>query len=634
MSRPPPSPPLQDRLLGTLVVIVLRAKNLPNRVRIGKQNPYATVTYGLHKKRTETIERGGQQPTWDAEFRFEILKEEFENEQLEAGGAAHVDRKGGVLPMSSKDAAAGVNRLEKPKPTVTVGDGRILKLACWADDNRDPRLIGEGELNIDDTIRKGKFDDWVKLERKDRYAGEVYLELTWYSNGPKPANLARPERSESPSRSGYGGAGARLNDDDDEDNSEERDHDGRKGAQSRNVSHRQSQTSLEPSSAPLDLAPDYPDSDLAPLSANHYPDSDLDPLTRSMSALSVARPLPQPPVSSHSGPYPAAVAHSQTYSHFPTTSEGYDYPRERRTSFQSAGPSAGYPYHPEQQLPQQHAHQYPGYPEYAGQPSHPSEFGTYPDPGQGHLARLEPHQDYQPQPRLGEFEQLAHEHYASQVYDQSSVSSQRPLPQPGAPSTQHSYDPYGNGYGQPPLPASSNPYPPPLPPPPVPPIPPSTSVYWQKQQLQQQQQYQQSAPAPLPPSTTYSHLPPSVSHQQLPHSASYATIHPSPSTPSFAPPPAFSAPPPSHLSQSYSNPPHSAPYAPSFAPPPIFSPPPPPPSLQGNYTTPAAPPGPYPSPYPPQQQQHTLYNPSHDASAGGRPPLPPPPPSMQHYRLY
>ena len=155
---PPPSPPLQDRLLGTLIVIVLRAKNLPNRVRIGKQNPYATVTYGLHKKRTETIERGGQQPTWDAEFRFEILKDEFENQQLEAGGSAHVDKKGGVLPMSSKDLA-GVNKLERPKATVTVGDGRrILKLACWADDNRDPRLIGEGELNIEETIKKGKFD--------------------------------------------------------------------------------------------------------------------------------------------------------------------------------------------------------------------------------------------------------------------------------------------------------------------------------------------------------------------------------------------------------------------------------------------------------------------------------------------
>ncbi|KWU41420.1 hypothetical protein RHOSPDRAFT_12033, partial [Rhodotorula sp. JG-1b] len=132
----------QERLLGTLIVIVLRAKNLPNRVRIGKQNPYCTITYGLHKKRTDTIERGGQQPEWDAEFRHSL-----------------------GTPVVSTCAAGK----------------RVLKVACWADDARDPKLIGEGELDIEETIQKGKYDNWVQLERKGRYAGEVYLELTWYS---------------------------------------------------------------------------------------------------------------------------------------------------------------------------------------------------------------------------------------------------------------------------------------------------------------------------------------------------------------------------------------------------------------------------------------------------------------------
>ncbi|KAL7343762.1 C2 domain-containing protein [Rhodotorula toruloides] len=149
---PPPSPTSGERLLGTLVVIVLRAKNLPNRVRIGKQNPYATVTYGLHKKRTDTIERGGQQPEWDAEFRFEILKDDSNS------------------------------LVVAPLATGYPPGRRVLRIACWADDARDPKLIGEGELDIEETIKVGKFDDWVKLERKGRYAGEVYLELTWYSN--------------------------------------------------------------------------------------------------------------------------------------------------------------------------------------------------------------------------------------------------------------------------------------------------------------------------------------------------------------------------------------------------------------------------------------------------------------------
>lgn len=221
----PTSPTVQDRLLGTLIVIVLRAKNLPNRVRIGKQNPYCTITYGLHKKRTDTIERGGQQPEWDAEFRFEILKEGFGGEeQLTAEQAAVVTHKGGVLPAppmtpstSQGSDVSSSSKLEKraskgtlATPVVsTVNSGRrVLRVACWADDARDPKLIGEGELDIEETIRKGKYDgkeaqhfrlfaltfssrsltspplsaDWVQLERKSRYAGEVYLELTWYSN--------------------------------------------------------------------------------------------------------------------------------------------------------------------------------------------------------------------------------------------------------------------------------------------------------------------------------------------------------------------------------------------------------------------------------------------------------------------
>ncbi|GAA5888100.1 hypothetical protein JCM16303_001504 [Sporobolomyces ruberrimus] len=638
---PPPAPAPQERLLGTLIVIVLRAKNLPNRVRIGKQNPYATVTYGFHKKRTETIERGGQQPTWDAEFRFEILKEEYENEHLEAGGAAHVDKRGGVLPMSTKDATTGTNRLEKAKPTVTVGDGRrILKLACWADDNRDPRLIGEAELNIEDTIRKGNFDDWVKLERKDRYAGEIYLELTWYSNEPKPTSLHRPERSESPSRGSYGGAGSRLNDNDEGNESEEREGNEVDARETRTM-HRQSQASLEVSNPPLNLAPDYPDSDLAPLSANHYPDSDLDPLTRSMSSLSFGRPLPQPPSLGPPSHHAPPVSHSQTYSHFPPTTGGYEYDRERRTSFHSVGPNGPYPYPPQQPQPPQQppiSHQQYQQSNYGPYPPPPqTEFGSYGDQQQEHYAQPPPHEQ-----QLGEFEQLAQQHYANQGYEQSSVSSQRPLPQPGAPPTHQYYD---QSYSQVPAHPSTSPYPPPMPEPPVPPIPPSTSVYWQKQQLQLQQQQQQQQrqqqqqqhhcqASSLPPSSTYPNLPSAMSYQQLPHSVSHATIHPSPSTPSSAPPPqhSYSAPPvpPSNLSHSYSTPPH----APAFQPPPVFSPPPPPPSLQGVYATPPS--GPYPPVPPGVYHQQPVYDPNYDPSLHGRPPFPPmqQQQQQQQYRPY
>ena len=49
--------------IGTLVVIVDRAKNLPNR-RIGKQDPYCSARLGKIAERTKTDKRGGQHPRW------------------------------------------------------------------------------------------------------------------------------------------------------------------------------------------------------------------------------------------------------------------------------------------------------------------------------------------------------------------------------------------------------------------------------------------------------------------------------------------------------------------------------------------------------------------------------------------
>lgn len=50
--------------IGTLVVIVDRAKNLPNRRSIGKQDPFCAIRLGKEAKKTETDRRGGQTPRW------------------------------------------------------------------------------------------------------------------------------------------------------------------------------------------------------------------------------------------------------------------------------------------------------------------------------------------------------------------------------------------------------------------------------------------------------------------------------------------------------------------------------------------------------------------------------------------
>ena len=50
--------------IGTLVAVVDKAKNLPNRKAMGKQDPYCALRLGKEAKKTDTDKRGGQTPKW------------------------------------------------------------------------------------------------------------------------------------------------------------------------------------------------------------------------------------------------------------------------------------------------------------------------------------------------------------------------------------------------------------------------------------------------------------------------------------------------------------------------------------------------------------------------------------------
>lgn len=50
--------------IGDLVVIIDKAKNLPNRKSMGKQDPYCAARLGKEAKKTSTDKRGGQTPRW------------------------------------------------------------------------------------------------------------------------------------------------------------------------------------------------------------------------------------------------------------------------------------------------------------------------------------------------------------------------------------------------------------------------------------------------------------------------------------------------------------------------------------------------------------------------------------------
>lgn len=48
------STPIEPKELGTLIVVVGKARNLPNKSRFGKQDPFCTVIVGEEKQKNET----------------------------------------------------------------------------------------------------------------------------------------------------------------------------------------------------------------------------------------------------------------------------------------------------------------------------------------------------------------------------------------------------------------------------------------------------------------------------------------------------------------------------------------------------------------------------------------------------
>ncbi|KAF7174092.1 hypothetical protein CNMCM6106_008199 [Aspergillus hiratsukae] len=127
--------------IGTLVAVIDRAKNLPNRKTMGKQNPYCAARLGKEAKKTETDLRGGQTPKWDHELRFTVH--------------------------------------ESP-------DYFRLKVSIFNDDKKTD-LIGETWIDLKDLIIPGgsQSDQWHPLQYRGKYAGEVRIEMTYYDTRPE-----------------------------------------------------------------------------------------------------------------------------------------------------------------------------------------------------------------------------------------------------------------------------------------------------------------------------------------------------------------------------------------------------------------------------------------------------------------
>ncbi|KAH7920262.1 hypothetical protein BV22DRAFT_1074201 [Leucogyrophana mollusca] len=181
---------LTPREIGTLIVVILKAKNLPNKRHIGKQDPYCSVVLNGDKRRTKAIRKGGQHPEWDEEFRFSI----YEDVEDELARTALGD--GTPPPPPPKGS----------RPTRKIKGGKSLKLQVYADDNKDPDLIGETMVDLTEALTKGETDEWFTLMNKGKYSGEVYLELTFWSNERPPEKkvVTKPTLGSKQ----YGGPGA------------------------------------------------------------------------------------------------------------------------------------------------------------------------------------------------------------------------------------------------------------------------------------------------------------------------------------------------------------------------------------------------------------------------------------------
>jgi hypothetical protein len=137
------------------------------------------VILNSERRRTRAIKRGGQHPEWDEEIRFTLLEDD--------GEAVNLEMPPPPPPKHGKYAK-------------TIKGGKNMLLSCWADDSRDPDLIGEATVDLTEVLTKGETDgrspsdctllqgltlsytEWFTLTNKDKYCGEVYLELTFWSN--------------------------------------------------------------------------------------------------------------------------------------------------------------------------------------------------------------------------------------------------------------------------------------------------------------------------------------------------------------------------------------------------------------------------------------------------------------------
>lgn len=97
------------------------------------------------KRRTKAVKRGGQHPEWDEEVRFTLYEDVEDELQRTAHGG------GTPPPPPPKGDKEKVHQKK-------IKGGKILKVSCYADDPREPDLIGETTVDLTEVLTKGETD--------------------------------------------------------------------------------------------------------------------------------------------------------------------------------------------------------------------------------------------------------------------------------------------------------------------------------------------------------------------------------------------------------------------------------------------------------------------------------------------
>ncbi|RUP13536.1 hypothetical protein BC936DRAFT_139741, partial [Jimgerdemannia flammicorona] len=124
-----------SKIVGELVVIALKGRNLPNREIIGKQDPFCVFRIGDSTQKTKTDYRGGQHPIWDFQVNLHVA--------------------------------------EKKKTMLTQ---------VFTEDQKKEDLIGEAEIDLTTVLKDGEQDgEWSSLGGAE-YGVYQYYDVQWVKN--------------------------------------------------------------------------------------------------------------------------------------------------------------------------------------------------------------------------------------------------------------------------------------------------------------------------------------------------------------------------------------------------------------------------------------------------------------------